>query len=951
MSRAPASDALAAPPVPAARRVHRGHVVVNGIYFPHDDLGSRRAALAELGAGATVGAAAGGLVVQLARPTRRDVAELPGLALLEDRALLTAAALTPSEHASLREQGAVLVVPREGRLVHAERIAPVDPSRWLDLSEVVLEEPPSLGAPPRAVESLESPRPAREALGLAAVSAESEALRRALITHAASATTGPSRSERETPSRMERSLSTVLRALGSITRGLLSGLRALLGSSVPEPSSARLPAEAKPTTSAPSALARPRAPGWLARLDAWLRERLRSLGWRGLGSWLARKHAEHLQKLLSLLDAGDVDEALKHAIPLSDGPGGEGAPSLALPGPRTELAISNRRAAAGGALGLPPSLFQHLRARYRALFDRLVSLERWKDAAFVLAELLDDALGAVALLEKHGFLREAAELAEGRELPPAVVVRQWLVARDLERAIAVARRHDAFAPALARLRTTEREAARALALAWADARARSGDFLGALEALEAGSAIEHARGLALAWATRAAEIGGAHEGEALVWQLVLDGEALGRAGPRLEALLRGTSREGRHVRRSIFAALARRKGSAILALSPMARTAWRAAVRDRALFGEPMISALADLEALARDGTLQVDRPTIVPLSRARLLEVETPRVAAPSGTGAFEVLDAVLLPEGRVLVALGEAGLRVLARDGRTLTALDVPADEIVLSDEGTRALVVSRRGTLAVVHRVDTVARRAGDRFELAGLGAVARTFDGEHWAVVLDDVGTVLDVVRDVPRARFRLSGEHTLEVDRGTGFLSFVVGHTPSPLAPSGLERLRYTERSLVLRDRRALPERFGMDGRLLGLARFEPEPLHVMITAGSYYLSSGLTSYPGSREQHGRPRGFGALDASEHFASVVVEHAGRGPGGTPVVDVVVLDREAKHARLVVTIDAGTGASIERVGARIQSRRGEPPVLVTFDSRGRVLAVELEDGLVVADVGVR
>ncbi|MBN8611023.1 MAG: winged helix-turn-helix transcriptional regulator, partial [Deltaproteobacteria bacterium] len=454
------------------------------------------------------------------------------------------------------------------------------------------------------------------------------------------------------------------------------------------------------------------------------------------------------------------------------------------------------------------------------------------------------------------------------------------------------------------------------------------------------------------WAERAVDAGGALGAEAAVWLLVLDGDALARVGAGIESTLRSDAIDARHVRHAIYAAMIRHKSAPSAALSDAARFAWRAAVRDRALFGEPSLSHLGDLETLARDRTLHVDRPVIVPLSRTKLDRLAAPLVVGPSTAGAFEVRDAAVLPDRRVLVALGEAGLRILSAEGRTIASFDVPTDALVLSDEGTRALSISRRGTLAVVHRIDAAQRRVGDRFEILGLEGFARTFDGERWAVVIEGVGQVLDVAEDRPRSLFRVKDARVVHVDRSLGFVSFVASSAPMPSAPSGLERLRFEERGLVLRERRALPERFGMEGRLYGIACFEPEPMHVMMTHGTYFLTEGLTAYPGSRERQGRPKGPDSLVMAAAWVALLVEHASPIHDEPRVVtDVVVLDRAEQRERLIVTIDDGAGPAVREVGLRLQSRRGEPPLLVLFDSRGRVIAVELDEGRVLVDLGVR
>jgi len=68
-----------------------------------------------------------------------------------------------------------------------------------------------------------------------------------------------------------------------------------------------------------------------------------------------------------------------------------------------------------------------LRRTYRHAFHRLDQQKKYKDAAFVLAELLRETDEAVNYLEKHQQYTLAAELAEGRLLAPAIVVRQWVL--------------------------------------------------------------------------------------------------------------------------------------------------------------------------------------------------------------------------------------------------------------------------------------------------------------------------------------------------------------------------------------------------------------------------------------------------------------------------------------------------------------------------------------------
>src|SRR4029453_13573533 len=99
------------------------------------------------------------------------------------------------------------------------------------------------------------------------------------------------------------------------------------------------------------------------------------------------------------------------------------------------------------------------------------------------AELLRANDEAVAFLERHGKLRLAAELAEARGLPPGLVVRQWFVAGDMQRAIRIARRTQAFADAVWRLEKQSRFEAEKLRIAWAESLAEGGNYASAVDVI------------------------------------------------------------------------------------------------------------------------------------------------------------------------------------------------------------------------------------------------------------------------------------------------------------------------------------------------------------------------------------------------------------------------------------------------------------------------------------
>ena len=141
-----------------------------------------------------------------------------------------------------------------------------------------------------------------------------------------------------------------------------------------------------------------------------------------------------------MFEQGDVGEALRHAIPLSSI---SDFPVLwmtfGLPGVGRNLRLNPFGGRPSSTMILGQSLYSRLQQLYRLTLKRVEAQCRIGEAAFELADLLRANEEAVAFMERHGKLREAAEIAEARELVPEIIIRQWFVAGEKERAMQVAR--------------------------------------------------------------------------------------------------------------------------------------------------------------------------------------------------------------------------------------------------------------------------------------------------------------------------------------------------------------------------------------------------------------------------------------------------------------------------------------------------------------------------------
>lgn len=548
----------------------------------------------------------------------------------------------------------------------------------------------------------------------------------------------------------------------------------------------------------------PRGPGALERMKKWM------LQHTPLGPLVGQRKGDYLRHLFDLFEQGNLDEALRHAVPLGKDLDARAKLALGIPGPRQELRIRPRgRGGAAQVFGGGPQVFEALRERYRETFRLLARAGRIDEAAFVLAELLDAAEEAVSFLEQHGRLVLAAELAEGRNLPASLVVRQWFLAKDAERAVAIARRSGAFADAVLRLEKTHPPEALALRRLWAESLAEAGDWARAVDAIWR---VPGARPLARAWVDRGMRAGGV-SGAKLLARLALGFEdGFGAARADVEALLSDDVPERAPERLAFATELLRDDPSDARAtlLVPTLRALMRDAFMEVPL---PLNALIHQLRSLSTPGVaaLYTDLPApkavhAKPWAESR----DLPSVQVwmdVNDAGAHAVHDAVVLPGRRVLLALGEAGARLVGADGRTLAGFDVPAFALVISTQGNRALALARRGDLWRLSRLDLVERRAS-RWCDTELDAWATTYDGDRWFTAVRDTVRMVDTLAPEPRALWRVAepGGAVLSLAVDAKHLSFLVLHLASDQDFQRLERWTYElEGGPTLRQRADVPD--------------------------------------------------------------------------------------------------------------------------------------------------
>lgn len=454
--------------------------------------------------------------------------------------------------------------------------------------------------------------------------------------------------------------------------------------------------------------------------------------------FVGRKHARYIEELTRQFQSGQLDEALRRAIPV----GGEHAValSLKLPQRRSDLRISaGERAATSVPYG--PTIQQHLTVIYRQAATDLESQGRIDEAAFVLAELLQDAHGCIALLERHRQFDEAARIAEQRQLDPGTIVRLWWLAKDRRRAIAVARRHGAFAAALVRLDKVDPQAANELRVEWMADLERRGDLLGAVEVAWPTPSL-HA--LLINILARGERLGGPSGGALRAYALALSATDR-RVTALLDLVRQADDPTGELVGfASTFAKVAaatppvdRRVATAFLRAHPVevpgagTRSNWWWKIRGRA------------------DATLVADLPAGGRFQDGQQRALALPRLPP----GQLTISDAAGLPNGEVLVALGALGCRLLGRNGPIIGEWHVPTSHLVIADHGGSALLLDQRpdGEVDVRH-LDLTNRRLR-HYGTMHLASFSDSFDGAQWLVVDRTNAAVVDVTESSPTIVWR------------------------------------------------------------------------------------------------------------------------------------------------------------------------------------------------------
>lgn len=722
----------------------RGHVRAHAFWIdPHliGEAEAQRRILQHWQPGAVVQRLKGGYLLTLVPPPKEGAPpqgqylqsqEAPGLVFCYQGQQLMA--LPPPKDAA----SGGLLWARGGQLERPEPEHYIQPEQWLDLSKFPCWEGKALGDPPPPPRMVV---PEVDLRGRAGVKVDPQ-LKELL-------------SELATPQKQPQYPPWADGWLGSFLRAWLP----------------KTPQAAPPNTNLP---APPAAPAWQSALAGLLHK-------AGLYGMVEERQRRYVSELMQSFENGNLDEALKKAIAMSEqAENAQKVPSLPLnlPTPRTELRPSQGGGA--GNISLQDEERKKLREYYKNAAQRLEKEGRLDEAVFVLSELLREHLEAVALWERHENYAKAAELAEARRLSPDLLARLYLLAGDEARAVRVARRNGNFADVVGRLERSHPAQGQRLRWLWVEARAQSGALM---EAVEIGWLNKELRPKLLPFLEEIWEGPAPFSLWALPFLLHLRADDLEAGTLKIRELLENDTEEAIGLRTHLLTQLRTQSPDRAAGLL---RGLWRKYWEEGAVT-PPMQDIKDPLLRMTLPPWTVRPTPNTPPLQRVEAYDI-----------GTRAISDACLLRDKQFLVAFGEGGIELRSSQGKLLHHFEVPGSQLVLVDGEEIVLAVANRGQLKLIHRLDIQRRKAVLLGELA-IQSFARNCEADRWFVATETEVWAVDLT-DITRLLWRLDRIGTLlDLQRGRSSL-VILTYTE----PNRIERWVYTLPQLVLTVREELP---------------------------------------------------------------------------------------------------------------------------------------------------
>ncbi|WP_368910503.1 bpX6 domain-containing protein [Proteus vulgaris] len=466
----------------------------------------------------------------------------------------------------------------------------------------------------------------------------------------------------------------------------------------------------------------------------------------GLASMMSKQQANYINKMMKMFEDGNVDQALRHGIPLSKHQENQEttpSPYLGRLKGRNKLEISDNQQGRK-SLYFGDELQNYLKQLYRQQFIKLDKAGRNEEALFVLAELLQEKEEALDYLESFQRYQQAAELARLWAMPPAYIIRLYCLAGDIDSAVIYARLHNAFSYVVLQLQEKHPDIADKMREEWAEYLVDCEDYLQAIDIIWQLN-NEISRNKAKHWLEIAYQAGGELSLRSIVKSIFLLPDTVHLYQDDIKKVCNDPLAT---IQRAILVRelLALPKQTKLT--EQLINQLIRPIIVDQ--YGAHSVLERKEISQFIHKSTnklFKVDIPqSDIPEPKCYSLDAQNHFISATiPEQGLYAIYDVVALNDHQYLIALGESGVLLTDKAGKQLWHQLTPTYHIVIAENNQSALLLAPRGDY---FQISSLAITTQFIQELGTLKCTVftRNFDGVFWTIAIHNAVHVVDTKND-------------------------------------------------------------------------------------------------------------------------------------------------------------------------------------------------------------
>ncbi|WP_109393725.1 bpX6 domain-containing protein [Proteus terrae] len=484
----------------------------------------------------------------------------------------------------------------------------------------------------------------------------------------------------------------------------------------------------------------------ISQLSPWQRWLNKLSVKSGLASMMSKQQADYINKMIKMFEDGNVDQALRHGIPLSkyqENQETTPSPYLGRLKGRNKLEISANQQG-HKSLYFGDELQNYLKQLYRQQFIRLDKAGCNEEALFVLAELLQEKEEALSYLESFQRYQHAAELARMWGMRPDRIIRLYCLAGDIDSAVIYARLHNAFSHVVLQLQEKHPDIADKMREEWAQYLVDCEDYLQAIDIIWQLN-NEISRNKAKLWLEIAYHAGGELSLRSLVKSIFLLPDTVHLYQDDIKKICNDPLAT---IQRAILVRelLALPKQTKLT--EQLINQLIRPIIVDQ--YGANSVLEKKEISQFIHKSTnklLKTDMPySEIPEAKRYSLDAQNHFISATiPEQGLYAIYDVIALNDHQYLIALGESGVLLTDKTGKKLWHNLTPTYHIVIAENHQSALLLAPRGDYFQINSLAITTQA------VQGLGTLkctvfTRIFDGVFWTVAVNNTVQVVDTKSD-------------------------------------------------------------------------------------------------------------------------------------------------------------------------------------------------------------